>query len=249
MSSWSFCYDHDAYEPSITVPTSFLILFLISSSHFSTVWLHMVHRFPQSQRAVFTTHSYSMLTMAQPGTPLRTGQGELGLRTLSVFADEVNSAVLSAPFVCIPIGITGLTSEMKTADWTGFLKGSSCRNLKPFPSSRLVTTCQENFHRNPVNFCSFKSHLKRADRQILLWPSSFFWMGQIFFFFFPSVKPSMSAARVNLSTNHTYPPSLPKEEPPGNPGLGDSLNHHVYQSVGQRIRLEESNLFSFYYYY
>ena len=183
MSSWSFCYDHDAYEPSITVPTSFLILFLISSSHFSTVWLHMVHRFPQSQRAVFTTHSYSMLTMAQPGTPLRTGQGELGLRTLSVFADEVNSAVLSAPFVCIPIGITGLTSEMKTADWTGFLKGSSCRNLKPFPSSRLVTTCQENFHRNPVNFCSFKSHLKRADRQILLWPSSFFWMGQIFFFF------------------------------------------------------------------
>ena len=76
----------------------------------------MVHRFPQSQRAVFTTHSYSMLTMAQPGTPLRTGQGELGLRTLSVFADEVNSAVLSAPFVCIPIGITGLTSEMKTAD-------------------------------------------------------------------------------------------------------------------------------------
>ena len=57
-----------------------------------------------------------MLTMEQPGTPLRTGQGELGLRTLSVFADEVNSAVLSAPFVCIPIGITGLTSEMKTAD-------------------------------------------------------------------------------------------------------------------------------------
>ena len=109
MSSWSFYYDHDAYEPSITVPhqllniilffycsgfchtlkwnshgftsVCFLILFLISSSHFPTVWLHMVHWLPQSQRAVFTTHGYSMLTMAQSGTPLRTGQGELGLQT------------------------------------------------------------------------------------------------------------------------------------------------------------------------
>ena len=164
----------------------------------------------------------------------------------SVFADGVNSATWSAPFVCIPIGITRLTSEMKTADWTGFLKGSSCRNLKPFPSSRLVTTCQETFHRNPVNFRSFKSHLKIADRFSSGQALSSEWPG--FFFFFPLVKPSMSAARVNLSTNHTYTPSLPKGELPENPGLGDSLNHHVYQSVGQRIRLEESNLFSFYYY-
>ena len=86
MSTYS--YDHDAYEPSITVPASFL-LFLISSSHFSTVWLHMVHRLPQSQRAVFTTHNSSMLTMAQPGTPLRTGQGELGLRTLSLQMESI----------------------------------------------------------------------------------------------------------------------------------------------------------------
>ena len=68
-------------NPASLCPTSLSILFLISSSHFSTVWLHMVYQLPQFQRAVFTTHGYSVLTMAQPGTPLRTGQGELGLRT------------------------------------------------------------------------------------------------------------------------------------------------------------------------
>lgn len=91
----------------------------------------MVHWLPQSQKAVFTTPGHSPLTMAHslgPHSELDEETLAFVGRLLCVFADAVNSATASAPFVCIPIGTTGLTSEMRVPDLTGFLKGSSCRN-------------------------------------------------------------------------------------------------------------------------
>lgn len=70
----------------------------------------------------------------------------------TAFTGGVNSATRTSAF-CFhsPLASLDLTSEMKAADLTGVLKGSSCRNWNRFPSSQLVIMCQEICKRNPVN--------------------------------------------------------------------------------------------------
>ena len=116
VSSWSFCYDHDAYKPSITVPHQLINIILnIIFSFFNSLTAHGIPASTVPKSCVY----HPRLFCVNNGTawdPTQNWARRTWPSDFFLSADGVNSATLSAPFVCIPIGIAGLTSEMKIAD-------------------------------------------------------------------------------------------------------------------------------------
>lgn len=143
----SFYYEHDTCYHNITMPPSrpHQLLFcssyslLIPQQHYCTLCTGTQSCVPHSQ-----TFNFNCSVALKPHSEL--GKEVLAFKSMffvsADLTDGVNSAThISAFCFHSPLASLDLTSEMKAADLTGVLKGSSCRNWNRFPSSQRAIMC------------------------------------------------------------------------------------------------------------